>query len=449
MSGTLTKIQGDASQLSAAQPPAAHTDLPKDDSLTLIIDNQHIQNWQSVSITRGIEAIPPVCELVLSFTDTKPSISVPPFAACQVFVGQNKILTGYVRRTTFNISKSTHQVHLSIGGKSQDLTECSAITADGKQIFFNATIKSIAEALCKVLGISVRLIGADGPVIPVYPIGLGMRPWDVFDEIARYSAKLIYEDEDGNLVISDIGSDHMGSGFVQGGNVLEASSQVDSSIRYSNYIAASMSTDVLSEAGAAGGTLLDSFKDDAVSRFRPFVSISPQSNQNGDLAIQMAKYEQARRIGRSQAVRVVVQEWRDKDGKLWEINNKVVMTLPAINVVLQQWLISEVTFIRDLRGQHAALVLMPPSAFTVAPSTLGAIDKDFAHAIQGGNQSGQSGGSPGQAGQGQPTQSTDQSSSTGPTNRVGLGGQPSLSGGDTSGQSTGGTRVYIPGLGNI
>ncbi|MGI4800703.1 MAG: hypothetical protein ACRYG8_43120, partial [Janthinobacterium lividum] len=55
------------------------------------------------------------------------------------------------------------------------------------------------------------------------------------------------------------------------------------------------------------------------------------------------------------------------------------------------WLISEVTYRRDDNGTHADLVLMPPDAFALAPSSLQGSDWQTFDALQASKAAGAAG----------------------------------------------------------
>jgi prophage tail gpP-like protein len=98
----------------------------------------------------------------------------------------------------------------------------------------------------------------------------------------------------------------------------------------------------------------------------------------------------ARRIGRSQALSLTVDSWRDSAGMLWTPNNLAPIYLPAAKLTPSTpWLISEVSYILDLEGGTTAdIVMMPPEAFTVAPSDLQLFDWQIGQAVNSGSSEG-------------------------------------------------------------
>src|SRR4029077_14638411 len=100
-----------------------------------------------------------------------------------------------------------------------------------------------------------------------------------------------------------------------------------------------------------------------------------------------ANWEFARRIGRSQAVTLTVDNWRDSAGTLWAPNALAPVNLPALKLAPPgPWLISECSFIKSAdRGTVAELVLMPPEAFLPQPDIQYPFDWQVAKAIQDAN----------------------------------------------------------------
>jgi prophage tail gpP-like protein len=78
-----------------------------------------------------------------------------------------------------------------------------------------------------------------------------------------------------------------------------------------------------------------------------------------------------RRKGRSQAIRVTCDSWRDSAGTLWQPNFTVLVDIGALASSLVPWVISEVHFMVDGdRGTVCDLLLMPRDAFQPQPIIL-------------------------------------------------------------------------------
>jgi prophage tail gpP-like protein len=108
-------------------------------------------------------------------------------------------------------------------------------------------------------------------------------------------------------------------------------------------------------------------RDAGVPRFRKRYIISEQTQMGSPVAYDRAVWECNRRIGRSQAVNVVCDSWRDASAQLWAPNHLAPIRLPALKLPDKSWLIASVTYVRDIQGQHAQVVLMPKEAFSPEP----------------------------------------------------------------------------------
>jgi prophage tail gpP-like protein len=106
-----------------------------------------------------------------------------------------------------------------------------------------------------------------------------------------------------------------------------------------------------------------------MARYRPLLILAEQDLLQNELMAQRIQWEMARRVGRSQAITITCDSWRDSGGTLWTPNWLAPIYLPSLKVQ-DVWLITEVTFLRDEQGTRAEVTLMPPAAFQVEPAVL-------------------------------------------------------------------------------
>ena len=353
-----------------------------DDTLTLQVGGRRFLGWQEVRVTRGVERMP--SDFDLRVTERNPDgskITIKPGDTCTVLIGNNPVLTGYVDRYRGDIAPGQHNISVAGRSKCEDIVDCAAVYS-GAQISAGSVLQ-LAQDLCQPYSITAS--GETGPAVPQFNLNLGETAWEIIDRVTRYGALLAYDAPDGNLVLAKLGTTLHSSGFEQGVNVQSASIDYGMDQRYSEYVAAFVSVDKLSDLGT-GGNLLGTARDTGVPRFRRRVIVSEQTINGQSLALARATWEQNRRIGRSQAVTVVCDTWRDSDGLLWQPNQLAPVNIPALKLVRQQWLISEVSYERDERnGTTARVTLMPPEAFAVEPSAIGSLPKDVSDAIDEAN----------------------------------------------------------------
>ncbi len=339
-------------------------------------DSREITGWMSVRVSRGIERCP--SDFDVSFTEPYPEVSkiiANPGDFCEVLLGKDIVLTGFIDRYLPSYSAREHSIRITGRSKCQDLVDCSAKWT-GLQ-FVSQPLLTIAQQLSSVYGVSVALApGADqGAPIPQLNIMVGEPIYEVLERLCRFRALLLYDQPDGGLLLSGIGTAQAASGFKEGINVQAASAMYGMDGRFSEYDAVRQSLDTCQDVGD-GGNLIATVLDTSVTRFRYRAIVAESVFGGQDVAEQRANWEKASRFGRSFQVRLTTDNWRDSAGTLWTPNTLVPIDLPGLKLKPQVWLISEVTYKRDLTGTTADLVIMPPEAFYQEPIILNPIAPD-------------------------------------------------------------------------
>lgn len=344
------------------------------------IGSTRLLGWQSVSIMRSAEACP--TQFVLQATDPDPNpsqaIAVPGRDRCRVFIGSDLAITGWIDRLEIVTAPNQHEVTITGRGLCEDLVDCSADLAhspDIKNGYVNAAnILDLAQKLCKPFDINVRLATDDaGRPIPGFQVLMGETPYEIIERVARYAGFLVYEDETGTLVLDRVGTTPMASGFQMPGNIEAAISTMSADQRYSVYTVVQNTISQFSDVNPLSG-LLAHVTDKGVTRNRPLIIVSEQVIPGRDFAKERANWELARRIGRSQALRLTCDSWRDAAGNLWQPNTLASVDAPPHKLVGLNWIIGTVVFRKGQDGTHADLTLMPPDAFNPQPATLNLFD---------------------------------------------------------------------------
>lgn len=350
------------------------------DDVTISINGQQFGGWTDVRVLRGCERVPSSFEI--GATERYPGrlhvVAIEAGQPCQVKIGSDLVLTGYVDRVVSSLSADNHVLRLQGRSKMADLIDCSVTNRDvaGLQIA-NPDLVDLARRVSKPFGVDVHsMVGASLPVtapgagfIPINVV-LGETPYELLERLARYLQVLIYDDTDGNLILARVGAGGaMASGFSQGVNVQEAGGALSMDQRYSDYQPALLSYQMFGD-----GPLPDMApaKDPGVPRYRPLYVVSEQIQLGVPYAEQRARWEMARRYGRSQVIRLVCDNWRDANGALWRPNAAAQVFVPAVKAApYDPWIITQVTFVRDgRRGTVADIELMPAEALTQEPIIL-------------------------------------------------------------------------------
>ena len=352
-----------------------------------------ITGWTDVTVSRGIERCPSSFEV--SYTEPYPGegeILAQPGDWVQVVLGDDLVLTGFVDRYMPSYSGNQHAVRIVGRSKCQDLVDCAAFI-DGGQLL-NMTVDKIAAALCAPYGIASSVAaGTDiGAPIEQVNVMVGETPYAVLELLCRFRGLLLYDMPDGSLLFASggptgnnsntsIGTRVASSGFSEGVNVASAALMMAMDGRFSQYDAAYQGLDTLRDIGD-GGNIIAHVYDKTVPRFRYRAIISENVTGGKDIALQRANWEMAYRLGRSYQVRLVTDSWRDSAGALYEPNVLVDIDLPSLKLPKKRWLISDVTYKKDLQGTSAELTIMPPQAFYQEPIILNPVAPDFRQVAQ-------------------------------------------------------------------
>ncbi|TKI02901.1 phage baseplate assembly protein [Martelella alba] len=337
------------------------------DELTLTVNNKIISGWDRVRVTRGIERLP--SDFELSLMDYYPGSDeqqlVKPGDPCVVKLGSDLVVTGYIDRWAPMISRSRHEVRAIGRNKCEDLVDCSAEWPNN--VISNANALQIAQRLARPYGITVSS-DVDGlATVPQFTLNWGETPQEIIDRISRWAALLYYDQPDGNLLMTRVGAKKAASGVAQGLNIQDAAYESSMDERFSNYTGVSLSVTPMTGDYSAITRASATDPEALTMRYRHRIVIVESTMVAHDKAQACINWEMNRRYGRSKMLQVTVDSWRDSAGKLWEPNTLVPISIPVFGLKNENWLLSEVSYIRDERGTAAQMVLMPPEAFTVEP----------------------------------------------------------------------------------
>ncbi len=353
---------------------------PPSNKLTLIAAGQALTGWEAVRVTRSLDRVPADFDITLTerYPGQAAAVVVNPGDPCTVLIGSDTVLTGYIDRYNPSFSSRSHRVRIMGRSKCEDLVDCSISPAALNGMSMTTTsLQLLAQELASPYGITVSSL--TGTNVPVAAIGGGPltfsailteTPYEIIERVARYAGVLAYDGTDGNLILANVGTSTMANGFQQGLNVEAADVSYSMDQRFQEYLPALMSSNMFGQQGIGGVTYAPAY-DKGVPRFRELIVVSEQfaiSQQFAQLRIQ---WEMARRLGRSQAVRLVCDSWRDSAGTLWAPNAYASINLPALKLTPPKpWIIGEVSYVRDDQGTHAELLLMPKEAFLPEPTIL-------------------------------------------------------------------------------
>jgi prophage tail gpP-like protein len=348
--------------------------LPDDEELTIRTGGRTLGGWTRFSVTRGVELLPSTCEV--SLTERSPTqvgaAVVAPFSECQVFLSEDKILTGYIDVYQPSYDKQHHEVQIACRSKTEDIVDCSVdIDKLGGWQIRDKMIGEAAKKLVAPYKIQALTPDGDEKLDPRFPVIVqpGMTVYQLIEEMARQTRMLVWDDADGNLVLtkgSAVGKKRAGSALVEGINVEVGAARISGDQRYQTVKVVSQF--YWQDTAGPHASFEATATDNQVPRARMLMVPIEVLGPDGTWLKQRAEWEVSRRLGRSRAVRIVVTGWRDGSDRLWQPNSLVSVQAPELKIN-EDLLISQCTWMRDETGTKTVLLCAPPAAFQPPPFT--------------------------------------------------------------------------------
>lgn len=344
--------------------------------VTLKVGSRLYEGWKSVRITAGVERAARDFEISISdkWWEAKPQPRLAGWkidegAACQVLIGGQLVLTGWIDTTASSMSAEDHTITVSGRSKTGDLIDCSAIIPNSQMLA--GTLPSIAAKLAKPFGVGVK--GGGGDAFPDFTVQQGEGVYEIIERLSRVRGFLVCDDEGGNLVLASAGAGgHAGElRLGERGNVEAATATRSIADRFSSYTVKFQDGQWGDVAGGAAIGVLATIKDPGVPRYRPKIILAETGQGGTDLAIRRGKWECARRAGRGTQIRATVLGWRDAGGGLFRPNSIAPVILPPLGLSASL-LIAEVSYLMDEGGAtRCEMTLGPVAAYEPEPSSMG------------------------------------------------------------------------------
>jgi prophage tail gpP-like protein len=338
------------------------------DLVTLTINNASYGGWKSVRVEAGVERQARSFEV--SLTDRWPGQEVPvrriwPGDACEVRIGNDLVVTGYVDATPVDYDGNGYTLLIRGRSATADLVDCSADNPGGQ--WRGRDMAAIATDLAGRYGLTVISETDTGTVLPEHQIQPGETAFESLDRLARLRQVLVTDNEKGEVLLASPGSGGQAATRLELGiNILAGSAGFDFSEVYSHYRVkgqrAGNDEAFGADVAAASGSAIDtSLKRNRVLIVRQTGQADPAT------CAERASYEQQVRSAKANEIRYTVVGWRQTPGgPLWR-PNIAVLVVDSIMGVNASLLVSEVVFSLDEQGQRTELVVVPSGAFATQP----------------------------------------------------------------------------------
>jgi len=375
----------------------------------LVVEGQEYGGWKSVRIEAGIER--QARSFDLEVTDKWPGQTdiprrIRPFDTCQLYIGDDLVLTGYVDGTPIQYDATSVGVGVRGRSKTADLVDCCPIEA-GKSSsaakpaggnwsnvigaddtkgtpvtppaktanqWSNAKLETIAAALAAPYGVRVVTEVDTGRVISDHQIQPGETVFESIDRMMRQRHVLSTDNARGDLVFIDVGSTGRAVTALElGKNVLSGSADLDYSGVFSEYVVKGQRTgndeefgQAVAEQEASASDAMDdggeAITRDSRARRRRVLVIRQSGQADEGTCADRAKYEKAYRSAKALESSYVVNGWRQENGQLWLPNLLVQVRDPVIGFDMEM-VIAECAWIMDAEGLRTELKVGPVDGY--------------------------------------------------------------------------------------
>jgi len=213
------------------------------DDVKLVVDNVEYSGWQSIRITRSMDAVAGAFEL--SLTDVwKPGMVPWPIVigdAATVKIGHDVVITGWVDYVRAKVSSEEHSFEVKGRDKTSDVVDCSATNRPGE--WRNKRIEAIAADICKPFGVKVVCDVDTGAPISLFRLQPGEKAMDALERLTKGGGGmlLLTGTAAGGVLITTASKlqtapSKGGVSLVEGVNILEIEHEMDGTELFSEYI---------------------------------------------------------------------------------------------------------------------------------------------------------------------------------------------------------------------
>lgn len=387
-----------------------------DNLVRLLVNGIEYGGWKAVRISAGIER--QARDFDLEVTDRWPGQTevprrIQPGDSCQVFIGADLVLTGYVDATPIKYDGKSVGVGVKGRSKTADLVDCCPVPSGeslGGQAMpwgdvIGATggvlnvikppaksaaqwrqqkMEVIAAALAAPYGVRVISETDTGKAIPEHQVQVGESVFESIDRMMRQRHVLSSDNERGDLVFIDVGSaGRAGTAIELGVNVLSASTELDYKGVFSDYIVKGQrvgnddtyASDVSEEQGeavddssttATGETATAS---DARAKRRRVLVVKQTGHADDGSCKDRAEYERAHRAAKALQTSYTVVGWRQADGSLWRPNT-IVRVRDALIGFDTEMVIAEISWVMDKDGLRSEIRVGPQDGYVTKAAKL-------------------------------------------------------------------------------
>lgn len=333
--------------------------------ISVVINGQRFFHVSSCTVTTSMDTVCNVFNMTISdrWTQAKVVPMINPNDPCQVFIGENRIIDGFIDKVNPQFTSSSNSINISGRDKTADLIDCSVVHDLGQ--WNGLKLDRIIKDICKPFNINVLIQTDIGAAISYFQIEQGMSAFDAIEKLCSLKAVLAISDDKGNIVITRAGDEKIKYILEEGINIEAASANYDGSKRFSSYNVKgqALPTGFVPGNDAFSGSA--TVVDKNVPRYRPLVILESAPVNSGTCQT-VAKWELAKRRGQSRNFKVTKKGLLQDDLSLWPLNKKIHLTSPRLGVD-DDLLIAGVEYHTETSGEFVVFTLTPQEAYDVVP----------------------------------------------------------------------------------
>jgi prophage tail gpP-like protein len=359
----------------AVTSPSVQTSNIED--ITLVIGGMSFTGWAGLTVMQNVDTCADGFSLSAPFdpTNLKLLSSLRPWTTCYLFIGQDKIITGFLEK--FDTHHDGNMRRIIVEGRTitGQLVDCALVPGAQGFGFDNMTLVQIAQSVCTPFGITVSNAYDTSPMSVI--IDKSETVFQFLNRIAQGKAVNGVIIPGVTKAIAKISCDGLGrltvlppypsgspvASLIEGqGPYLGGDSLYDTTRRFSQYRIYVEGEKVLIPLGVS--------IDPVVSLYRP------TARQTGDIFGQdptlLATYEKGIAYLASTTIAVRVAGWRapltpSQDppaGPVWQKNTLVTLKAPSIRIPTEtQFMVCGVTMTMNDEGKTTLLRLTAPGSY--------------------------------------------------------------------------------------
>jgi prophage tail gpP-like protein len=336
---------------------------------TLTVGGLAHHGWTRSEVQAGIEQMAGgfVLQMASTYPGDKAPIELREGLPCEVKLGDDLVITGYIDDLETDDTDTTTSVRLAGRDKTADLVDCSAIHKTGQ--WRGVRLVQIVTDLAKPFGIAVVVApGTDtGEVFKRFALEEGETAFSAIDRACRLRGVLATSTPEGQVLLTTASTVHSGVHLIEGVNMKLFNSRHSWKERHSQIIIKGQVAGDDQEYGESAAHLKAEAKDAEIDRYRPLIVMAEHGTTNKALG-ERATWEVKVRMGRGKRGGCTVVGWRTgkdgQEGPIWRPNTLVRVTSPRMRMDMDVLIVS-CNYQNTEQGRMTELTFARPEAFSL------------------------------------------------------------------------------------